>query len=369
MRLALIQVADDVYHFVWSHHHLLLDGWSTSVVLKEAFTFYDALCQGEKAHFEQPRPYRDYIAWLQQQDMPKAEEFWRQTLKGISAPTPLGGDRSAKAVSPQGEQYREERTQLTKAMTAALQSLARQQQLTLSTIIQGTWALLLSRYSGEDEVVYGAVVSGRPAELDEAEKMVGLFINTLPVRIKVTGEEPVSNWLRKLQEQQVELRQYEYSPLAAIQGWSEVERGEPLFESIVVFENYPVDKTLEGGSERLKIDEISAEETTNYGLTLESSPGEEMRLAIGYDCQRFDEMTIKRMLRHMEVLLGAMAADPHRPLSLLPLMTEAERRQVLVDFNDTQRECPAESCIQELIERQVDSDAGSGRRDLRPARD
>ena len=126
MRLALIQVADDAYYFVWSHHHLLLDGWSTSIVLKEAFTFYDAFCRGEKASFEQPRPYRDYIAWLQQQDMPKAEEFWRQSLKGISGPTPLGVDRSAKAVSPQGEQYREERTQLTKAMTAALQALARQ---------------------------------------------------------------------------------------------------------------------------------------------------------------------------------------------------------------------------------------------------
>ncbi|HYP19482.1 MAG TPA: amino acid adenylation domain-containing protein, partial [Chloroflexia bacterium] len=329
MRLALIQVADDLYHFVWSHHHLLLDGWSTSVVLKEAFTFYDALCRGEKAHFEQPRPYRDYIAWLQRQDMPKAEEFWRHALKGISAPTPLGVDHSAKAASPQGEQYREERAQLTKAMTASLQSLARQQQLTLSTIIQGAWALLLSRYSGEDEVVYGAVVSGRPAELDETEKMVGLFINTLPVRVKVTGGEPLSNWLRNLQQQQVELRQYEYSPLAAIQGWSEVERGVPLFESIVVFENYPVDKTLGGSSERLKIDDISAEETTNYALTLESSPGEEMRLAIGYDCQRFDEATIRRMLGHLGVLLGAMAADPLRPISRLPLMTDSERRQLL----------------------------------------
>src|SRR6185369_7293505 len=141
----------------------------------------------------------------------------------------------------QGAEYAEQRVKLSEAATSGLQQLARREELTLNTIVQGAWGLLLSRYSGAEDVVFGAVVSGRPAELRGVEQMLGLFINTLPVRVRVRGELKVVEWLRELQAEQVELRQYEYSPLVAVQGWSEVERGRSLFESILVFENYPVD--------------------------------------------------------------------------------------------------------------------------------
>jgi non-ribosomal peptide synthetase component F len=136
--------------------------------------------------------------------------------------------------------------ELSEAATVELQQLARREQLTLNTIVQGAWGLLLSRYSGAEDVVFGTVVSGRPAELRGVEGMLGLFINTLPVRVRVRGQERVVEWLRELQAEQVELRQYEYSPLVAVQGWSEVERGRSLFESLLVFENYPVDTSLRG---------------------------------------------------------------------------------------------------------------------------
>jgi hypothetical protein len=243
MRLTLIRLAEDTYQFIWSYLHLLLDGWSAPLLYKEIFTFYEAFRRGQDLRLEQSRPYRDYIAWLRRQDMQKAAGFWRQTLKGFTTPTPLPGDQSPGSLPSQVAEYEFCSTQLSQAATAALQSLASKHQLTLNTVVQGAWALLLSRYSRTDDVVFGATVSGRPADLPGAELMLGLFINTLPVRVRVSPEASLLRFLKELQEQQVEMRQYEYSPLVQIHGWSEAPRGLPLFESILIFENYPRDSS------------------------------------------------------------------------------------------------------------------------------
>src|SRR5205814_5498078 len=130
---------------------------------------------------------------------------------------------------------------LGEAATSRLKAAARREQLTLNTMVQAAWSLLLSRYSGQDDVVFGVTVSGRPAALAGVESMVGLFINTLPMRVHVRGDGPLRAWLKAIQGQQVEQRQYEFSPLVQVQGWSAVPTGEPLFRSLLVFENYPVD--------------------------------------------------------------------------------------------------------------------------------
>jgi NRPS condensation-like uncharacterized protein len=218
MRCALLRVAEDTYQFVLDYHQLLLDGWSLPLVLKEVLACYAAFCRGQDPHLESPRPYRDYIAWLQRQDLAQAERFWRQALRGIMAPTPLPIARSEGALLE--PRYEEQELKLPAAVTAQLQSLARAQRLTLNTLVQGAWALLLSRYSGEDEVLFGATVSGRPVELGRVEAMVGLFINTLPVRVQVPPKARLLPWLEQLQAQQVEREQYMYSPLVEIQGWS-----------------------------------------------------------------------------------------------------------------------------------------------------
>ena len=185
------------------------------------------------------RPYGDYIAWLQQQDLSQAEAFWRQTLKGFTTPTVLNVGQDHESSSQQGERYAEQQLRLSAAETAALQALAQQHHLSLNTLVQGAWAILLSRYSGQEDVVFGATVAGRPTDLAGIESMIGLFINTLPVRVQVTPAALLLPWLQELQSQQVEARQYEYSPLVQVQGWSDVPRGLPLFESLLVFENYP----------------------------------------------------------------------------------------------------------------------------------
>jgi acyl-CoA synthetase (AMP-forming)/AMP-acid ligase II/nucleoside-diphosphate-sugar epimerase len=328
MRLALIQLADDAYQLIWSRHHLLLDGWSVSLILREVFRCYAMFRQGLPPGLEPPRPYRDYLAWLQRQDLARAEEFWRAALAGFQAATRLDIDR-ALGSPPGQEEYGEHALELPRATTAALQSLSRVHHLTLNTLVQGAWALLLNRYSHQTDIVFGATTSGRPSAMAGVELMAGVFINTLPVRVRLTPETEVLPWLLQLQSQQAKARQYDYSPLVEIQGWSAIPRGTPLFESIVVFENFPLafaSQELGGG---LAIEDVRLFERANYPLTLLAIPGDQLALRITYATERFDAAAIARMSGHLQMVLAALAADPAQRLADISLLTEAERRALL----------------------------------------
>ena len=352
IRIALAQLETDTFQFILSHHHLVLDGWSLAIVLEEVFAFYQAFSQGEELHIKRPRPYRDYIAWLHQQDLSAAESFWWQTLKGFAAPTAIarGNIVAGNRLESSGEQQ----VIFSATATAALQSAARQHQLTLNTLVQAAWALLLSRYSGEEDVVFGTVVSGRPPELIGAESVVGLFVNPLPVRVKIDPQNFILSCLKELQAQQVEARQYEYSPLVEVQGWSEVPRSLPLFESLVVFENYPSDASLQEKIQNLKVENIRSLETTNYPLTVMAMPGAELTLKIIFDRSCFEDSAIARMLGHLQTLLEGISANPERKLSELPLLSAAERQQLLFQWNDTEADYPKNASIHELFAAQTE---------------
>jgi amino acid adenylation domain-containing protein len=353
IRLSLIQLADDSYQIVLSQHHLILDGWSSSLVLKKVVELYEALSQGQNKPLAPSRSYGEYIGWLQQQNLSKAEEFWRRVLSGIKAPTPLIKLNIDK-FSSQEDRYDDQILKLSTETTAALQSLAQQHHLTLNTLVQGAWAVLLSRYSGEEEIVYGNTVSGRPVDLVGVESMVGMFINTLPVRVKVDAEQSLVSWLKQLQAQLVEMRQYEYSPLTEVQGWSEIPRGLPLFESIVVFESYPVDRVLQEQTASLEVQNFRGIERTNYPLAVIVGLALELQLRISYNCSRFDVTTINRMLGHFQTLLQGMVSDFEMPLKDLPLLTEVEKHQLLREWNDTEADYPQDACIHQLFEAQVE---------------
>ncbi len=354
MRLALVRLSDDEHQFVWTYHHLLLDGWCVPLVLKEVFAFYEAAARGRAVSLERSRPYRDYIAWLRRQDAPRAAAFWRETLRGFDAPTPLPSGRATGDASAALEGYGEQKAVVSTDITSALQIVARRHGLTLNTLVQGAWALVLSRYSGEPDVVFGVTVSGRPAELAGVETMVGLFINTLPLRVRIEPRESFVVWSKRLQAQHVELRQYEHSPLVEVQGWSDVPRGLPLFESLLVFENYPVDASLQRAPEGLSISGVSKIEKTNYPLTILAGPGAELSLHASYDRQRFDDDAVSRTLGHLKTLLAAFASDPDARLDDLDILTGDERRRLLSEWNDTARAYPESGAtLHELFERQA----------------
>jgi amino acid adenylation domain-containing protein len=352
MRLTLIQLAEDAYQCVWSLHHILLDGWSLPLLLQEVFQIYDILRAGQELRLEVRRPYGDYIAWLQQQELSKAEAFWRQTLKGFTAPTMLHVDQGQGGFSSEAG-YAAQQMWLSTAATAALRKLGQQHHLSLNTLVQGAWSMLLSRYSGQEDVVFGVTVSGRPTAVAGIESMIGLFINTLPVRVGVVPEALLPSWLHALQTQQVEARQYEYSPLVQIQGWSDVPRGLPLFESLLVFENYPARTAIQAWSGSLQICHVRFVSSTHYPLTVVAVPGRELRLRIEYQCHRFDAATITRMLGHLRTLLEGMATNPTQRLADFPMLTPAERHQLLVECNNTSTAYPQDTCIHQLFEAQV----------------
>jgi len=328
MRVALIRLEEQRHIFIWTHHHVLLDGWSLNLVLKEVLDCYEAYRQGIEPSLPRAYPYRDYIAWLHRQERSASENFWRNLLHGFTTPTTLGTNVPRTSRNESATRYGDEQFRLSPAATAALRTMAQQHQLTLSTVVQGVWALLLSRYTGDNDVVFGVVVSGRPAPLAGVESMVGLFINTLPVRVRVDGEEWLLSWLQKLQEQEVEMREHQHTPLVEVQGWSEVPRTEPLFESIVSVDNYPVDVFAEQLNAELKVQAVTGRQRSNYPLAVVVVPGIELAVRISYDRHRFHSETIKHLLSNFPRILNRVATRSHVTLNAIQIIKEDERKLV-----------------------------------------
>ncbi|MDZ8134764.1 MAG: amino acid adenylation domain-containing protein [Nostoc sp. DedQUE04] len=331
MRCSLIQTADDTYEFVWTFHHLLIDGWSLPIVVQEAFAFYEAANRGNDLYLKTPRPFRDYITWLQQQDLSQAKEFWKRSLQGFTAPTLLIADKSVVHNSQQKQTYHEQHIQLPQALTTTLESLARQHQLTLNTVVQGIWALLLSHYSSQKDVVFGTTVSGRPPSLVGVETMVGMFINALPVRVQVLEDSQILPWLKNLYIQQVEREQYSYTPLVEIQRVSEIASGTPMFETNVAFYNYPVDPALQNSSSGLKIDNISNYERTKYPLMLVIMPGENLSVGLSYEGNRFTHDTIADILDNFATIANKITEQPDANLkTLAEILVQVDKQKQLI---------------------------------------
>ncbi|HEU5379924.1 MAG TPA: amino acid adenylation domain-containing protein [Ktedonobacteraceae bacterium] len=360
MRLMFYHLSDGSCYFIWTRHHILLDSWSVSAIIQEVSSAYDALRRHCAPVWEPRRPFQEYISWLHRQPAESAETFWRAYLRGFTTPTALPlPDYSADQITdkeqehyPAGDILAQGRLQggrpvrlrgfaLPVETVAALRAFAGHNQLTLNTLLQGAWALALSQYSGERDVVFGTTVAGRPADLAGSEKMVGLFINTLPVRVQMPAHEELISWLTRLQAQQVEARQYEYSPLVQVQGWSEVSRDRQLFESLVVFENYPLetgDDAAEGQSIRISAAQSLGQ--TNYPLVLIISATQvasnALKLQLGYETTRFSTHTIDCLLTQLQTILDEMLKHPTGRLADLSLLREEEQQQLLKEWHGAQ---------------------------------
>ncbi|MGH3933712.1 MAG: condensation domain-containing protein, partial [Pseudonocardiaceae bacterium] len=241
-RLVIARLSDAELLLIWTSHHILLDGWSTGAVFAEVGEEYAAIVEGRPPRLVARRPFREYLQWLARQDQREAEDYWRRVLSGFDSPTPLPYDRPA-VETHRAESSTSVRLELPVDQSSRLHEVAKRNGLTLNTVVQGAWALLLSRYSGEREVVFGTTVSGRPAELPGVEEMIGMFINTVPTRVDIQHGQDVVSWLRGLQDEQVESRRFDFVSLGRLQTWSQLSPGTNLFDSVVVFENYPIQDT------------------------------------------------------------------------------------------------------------------------------
>ena len=318
MRVTLIRLAPRRWRWLWSHHHILLDGWCLPLVFRDVLGDYERR-GGAPTELPLPsRPYRDYIAWLAGQDHSAAETYWRRALAGFEGAPELRLPRPAAGLVPTGPGEAERRVDA--AESEALRAWARRHGLTLNTLFQGAWAVLLQRLGLGRDVVFGVTVSGRPAALAGVESIIGLFINTLPLRVAVVPSTPVLPWLKALQQAQAEARQFEFTPLAAIQGWSEAGRGRSLFESILVFENYPGDEALRELNSSLRFTGLRTREQTNFPLTAAVIPGQQLELKLAYDAARFPADLVEHLLAQWHrLVVGLTASTVNRLADLDPL--------------------------------------------------
>ena len=350
--LRVFQLAEQRFSMVRSFHHILTDAWCFGLLMEDLLAIYQAVARQEPVARPHFRSFRGYMSWLTQQDMASAQNFWSNELAGFEEPTPLQVDIPVAQPDRAPEAVGDCNLTLSVTRTQRLQQLCQQHQLTPNTWIQGAWALLLSRYSGNRDVLFGVTVAGRPTSLAGVEEMVGLFINSLPLRIDVDPEQPVIGWLQALLSHNAELRDYEFAPLVDIQRWSEIPRGRQLFDSLVVFENAPLDISS------VKLDSFSIDiyedrVHTNFPMTVVLYPGDRLGIRLSYDQGRFAADTVQRMLGHLVQLLGEMLERPDAALGTLQMLPAAERQQLLVDWNQSAADFPLDRGYAALFAEQV----------------
>ncbi|MEU9871315.1 amino acid adenylation domain-containing protein [Actinomadura sp. NPDC048021] len=323
LRFMLIRLADGLHRMVFTNHHILLDGWSTPVLQTELFALY--LAGGDDTGMPRVAPYKNYLAWLAAQDRAAAEDAWRRALDGVHEPT-LVAPGAPEPDSGDGTPGRV-RTRLTEELTSALNARARAQGVTLNTVVQLAWAALLSGLTGADDVVFGAAVSGRPPELPGVEQMIGLFINTLPIRVRVRPADTVAEALARLQDEQAALMPHHHLGLADIQRLTGTGT---LFDTMTVLENYPFDPDAAGADlGGLTLRDVDGYDATHYPLTFAAVPGRRLSLRIDHRPDLFGRDDAERLMRRLLRILDAVAHRPHLPLGRIPVLDDEERADVL----------------------------------------
>lgn len=316
LRLALVRTGPEVHRFVLTFHHILMDGWSLSLVLAEVLAIYESLVRGREPSLPEPRPFRSYIAWLREQDTAAAKAYWREYLRGFSSPTPLGPEH-AERPSDLPEGFAEQTLELPAELADTLRRAAREHHVTLGILFQAVWSLLLSRYGGERDVVIGTTVSGRPPSLPGVLSMVGLFINTVPMRVRIPESGSLWSWLQQVQREGAAGREFEHCSSGQIHRWCELESVGSLYESLLVFENYPEDASgLDDAS--VVIDMLESRTVgarTAFPITLLVGSRVGLSIKLIHRLNRLDPRGRETILQHFLAMATAIAAEPEPDLS------------------------------------------------------
>ncbi|WP_424921611.1 amino acid adenylation domain-containing protein [Streptomyces sp. wa1] len=350
-RVAIIRLTDSSVRVLWSVHHIVMDGWSGAELLAQVAADYARLRDGEGAAPLSRVPFRDYVRWQGEQDQSAVETYWRGVLGDFTVPTRLPYDR------PAAPDYRPRATEwvevdIAPELSARLGEMAKRTKLTMSTLLQGAWALLLSRYGGGQDVCFGGTVSGRTPDLAGIDSIIGMLVNTLPVLTRVDSGHNLVSWLAGLQEEQAGARDFEAVSLTQAQSWSGLSAGDSLFDSIIVFENYPFDErafTAHG----LELSHFDTEVGAGAALGVVVLPGDRLTMRLHHDPELFEADSVRRMAEYLRTLLEAFADDPGRTLGELPALSPAEHRVVMGEVADTAAGHSVEHRIHELFAEQV----------------
>lgn len=364
MRVAVFQLGFSQYEFIWTYHHILSDGWCVGIMISDFFEIYNSLVEKRECRLSPVKPYRTYIQWLESQDREKSKKFWDLCLEGYEDAALIG---ILKAGRSKSLEYKQEHVtfEFDREITRSLSGLAVRNRVTLNTVIRTVWGILLGKYTGKKDVVFGAVVSGRPAEITGIESMVGLFINTIPVRVRIDSHEKsavtFNSLMRNVQEDAIGSEPHHYYPLASIQAGSMVKQN--LMDHILVFENYPIAERIEGLTKPgknagngvfLSASDIEIFERTNYDFNLLITTGEKLNLHFDFNGNVFEKEIVQNITGHFSQVVRQIIANEELEIEDIDLLPDEEKKQLLIDFNDTAVEYPLDITLPELFEEQVD---------------
>jgi amino acid adenylation domain-containing protein/non-ribosomal peptide synthase protein (TIGR01720 family) len=353
VRFALLRLSSTHTVFVWSYHHILLDGWSLPKLIEDVFAIYAAEVTGKQPRLTERRSFHDYIAWLQDQDSATMETYWRKQLGSFSNVNKLAIDLGGDSHIQQAE-FNQTLAVLEPDFTAAIHAFAQQQRVTVNIVLQAAWVVLLSRYCSSRDILFGLTVSGRPSGLDQVGDMLGLFINTVPVRAQLSADQTLEQLLQQLMSDSLEREPFSYVQLAELQRWSQVQAGQGLFDSLFIFENYPMDETLDKQSSVLQLNDFQVYEQTDLPLTLLITPGKQLTLKISYQQQRFEAEAIQQLLAHFQGIIKRMLSAPQSLLAGIGLLQPIEQQQLLqTNEQAVDQQCLPGLCLHELIAQQA----------------
>ncbi|MGO4953467.1 amino acid adenylation domain-containing protein [Paenibacillus sp. DRB1-1] len=349
MRMGIFQREEEQFSVVWSFHHILMDGWCLPLVTQEVFERYDAIQQGKTLTFQEVTPYKEYISWLENQDKQMASAYWEEYLHGYEGQTvlPILPEETVVAQHSNQSQTTKMVYSLGKELSTQLKELAKKHQVTLNTVMQAAWGIMLQKYNGSQDVVFGSVVAGRPEEIPSVESMIGLFSNTIPVRVKNEKTTGFNEVMKMIQEQALQSHDYATYPLYEIQ--AKTDQKQDLISHIMIFENYPIS---ESSINSISISNIKMLEETNYKLNIIVVPENEIEIQLQFDLNHYTTKSINEIKKHWIKLLKDIVTNSYEPVERYSLISEEELSQFLETINRNQIDYSSQT-LQQLFEEKV----------------
>jgi amino acid adenylation domain-containing protein/non-ribosomal peptide synthase protein (TIGR01720 family)/FkbM family methyltransferase len=351
MRITLLKTNNNRYRMVWTFHHLLFDGWSMPVLIQEFLGIYDANAHGTKLKVSNIDKFEDYINYIESRDKASEKAYWQKYFTGLEEGTLLPFVQAGTAHNKGVGQYDTVYLNLDKAITSKVQAFTQEQRITVNTLMQGVWAFLLHAYTNSSDIAFGSVVSGRPDDLPGVEQRVGMYINTLPLHSQLNKGSKMTDWLKTIQEQQVQSRNFQYSTLSDIQSWTGIQGD--LFDSILVFENYPINSVINAKTWELKVEGIQTYEQTNYPLTITIGSSDEINIRFRFNTGILDPVYVNAISNHFYLVMmqllnntGIVADDVH-------LLSPIQEETILLEFSQSKVAYPAEQSMVTLFEAQA----------------
>lgn len=351
LRLSLIKLSEDKYKFIWSFHHIIMDGWCMPIVFSELFKNYSNLSQNAPTQYIKTIPFVEYVNWLEEQDKEEADEYWTNYLS----------EYEDKAIIPFKNKYQIEEEYknnildftLNEETTKKLSLLAQENNVTLNTLFKSVWGVILQRYNNTQDVVYGNILSSRPPEIDGVEEMVGIFINAVPVRIKTENNMKFKELLRRVQEDAIDSEKYCYLPLAEVQSKTVLKT--ELINHMMIFENYPMENLQKHNNDiEINFESINSFEQTNYDFNISIAPSKNVVITFSYNSAKYHENSIKKVASHLKRAIESIIENPEIKIKQIDIISDKEKEKILDQFNNTKSTYKKDKTFHQLFEEQVE---------------